>query len=145
MALFLFTKSILEGQPINVFNHGLMRRDFTYVGDIVEGIVRVLDKAPQPNAAWSGDHPDPGSSSAPYRIYNLGNHQPIQLIKFIEVLEDCIGKKALKNMLPMQPGDVLETYADMEDLQREFDWQPNTSVEVGIQKFVDWYRDYYQC
>ncbi|MEO8890275.1 MAG: NAD-dependent epimerase [Coleofasciculaceae cyanobacterium] len=143
MAPFLFTKAILEGQPINVFNYGKMRRDFTYIDDIVEGVVRVLDKVPEANPNWCGDTPDPSSSNAPYKLYNIGNNQPIELMHFIEVLEDCIGKKAEKNMLPLQPGDVLATYADVDDLVQDVGFKPNTSIETGVERFVAWYRSYY--
>ncbi len=144
MALFLFTRAILDGKPIDVFNFGKMQRDFTYIDDVVEGVVRVLDKPAQPNPAWSGDHPDPRSSSAPYRIYNIGNHRPVDLLRFIEVLEYVIGKKAEKNFLPLQPGDVPVTYADIDDLARDVGFQPATPIETGIPRFVDWYRSYYQ-
>ena len=143
MALFLFTKAILSGQPIDVFNYGKMRRDFTYIDDIVEGVIRVIDNIPQPNPSWSSDAPDPGTSKAPYKIYNIGNNQPVELMHFIEVLEDCLGKKAEKNMLPIQPGDVPSTYADVEDLMRDVGFRPDTSIEVGIKRFVTWYRNYY--
>jgi UDP-glucuronate 4-epimerase len=144
MALFMFTKAILAGQPIEVFNHGKMRRDFTYVDDIVEGVVRVIDKIPEPNLEWSGDNPDPGTSKAPYKIYNIGNNNPVELMHFIKVLEDCLGVKAQMNMLPMQPGDVPVNFADVDDLIRDVGFRPNTKVEVGIQRFVDWYREYYK-
>jgi UDP-glucuronate 4-epimerase len=144
MALFAFTKAILSGKPIDVFNYGKMRRDFTYVEDIAEGVVRTLDKIPEPNPEWSGEHPDPSTSKAPYRLYNIGNNQPVELIRFIEVLEDCLGIKAEKNMLPLQPGDVLATYADVDDLARDVGFKPTTSIEVGIDNFVKWYRSYYQ-
>lgn len=144
MAPFLFTKAILEGQPINVFNYGKMRRDFTYIDDIVEGVVRVLDKVPEANPNWCGDTPDPSSSNAPYKLYNIGNNQPIELMHFIEVLEDCLGKKAEKNMLPLQPGDVLATYADVDDLVQDVGFKPNTSIETGVERFVAWYREYYK-
>src|SRR5919199_236596 len=144
MAPFLFTKAILEDQPINVFNYGKMQRDFTYIDDIVEGVVRVLDKIPEPNPTWSGASPDPSSSKAPYKLYNIGNNQPIELMHFIEVLEDCIGKKAQKTMLPLQPGDVLTTYADVENLVKDVGFKPDTSIEKGIESFVAWYRDYYK-
>jgi len=143
-ALFLFTKAILMGQPINVFNYGNMRRDFTYIDDIVEGVVRVLDRVAEPNPRWSGDAPDPGTSYAPYRIYNIGNNQPVELLRFIEVLEDCLGIKAKKNMMPLQPGDVPVTYADVDDLIRDVDFKPQTPIEVGIARFVEWYRAYYK-
>lgn len=144
MALFMFTKAILEEQSIDVFNYGQMRRDFTYIDDIVEGIVRVLDKIPHSNPEWSGYSPDPGTSSAAYKLYNIGNNKPIELGYFIEVLEECIGRKAAKNMLPPQPGDVLETYADIEDLEKDTGFKPSTPIEVGIPHFVAWYRSYYQ-
>jgi UDP-glucuronate 4-epimerase len=144
MAYFLFTKAILEGQPIKVFNQGKMRRDFTYIDDIVEGIIRVLDHIPQPNPAYAFDCGDPGSSAAPYKIYNIGNNQPVELLRFIEVLEDCLGVKAQKQMMPMQPGDVPATYADIEDLSKDVGFTPSTPIEVGIRHFVDWYRSYYQ-
>ncbi len=144
MALFLFTKAILEGRPINVFNYGKMRRDFTYIDDIVEGVVRVLDKPAEPNLKWSGDSPDPGSSLAPYKLYNIGNNHPVELMRFIEVLEDHLGMKAVKNMLPLQPGDVPATYADVDDLVRDVGFKPSTPIEVGIERFVTWYRSYYR-
>jgi len=144
MAPFLFTKAILENQPIDVFNYGKMRRDFTYIDDIIEGVVRVLDKVPDPDPNWSSDTPDPSSSNAPYKLYNIGNNQPIELMHFIEVLEDCLGKKAEMNMLPLQPGDVLATYADVDNLVQDVGFKPNTSIEAGIERFVAWYRDYYQ-
>ncbi len=143
MALFLFTQAILEGKPIDVYNHGKMKRDFTYVSDIVEGIVRLIPKAPAGNANWDANKPDPSSSYAPYRIYNIGNNQPVELLRFIEVLEEKLGKKAIKNFLPLQPGDVEETDADISDLEREIGFRPSTSIEAGIGKFVDWYRTYY--
>jgi UDP-glucuronate 4-epimerase len=144
MALFLFTKAILKGEPINVFNFGKMRRDFTYIDDIVEGMMRLLDKPPAPNTSWSGDRPDPGSSLAPYKIYNIGNNHPVELMRFIEVLEMKLGRKAEKNMMPLQPGDVPETYADVEDLVRDVGFKPDTAIEVGIERFVTWYREYYR-
>jgi UDP-glucuronate 4-epimerase len=144
MALFLFTKAILKGQPINVFNYGKMRRDFTYIDDIVEGVVRVLDRPAEPNRTWSGDSPDPGSSAAPYKLYNIGNHNPVELMRFIEVLEDRLGVKAVKNMLPLQSGDVPATYADVDDLVRDVGFKPSTPIEVGIERFVTWYRSYYR-
>lgn len=143
MALFLFTRAILEGRPIDVFNYGKMQRDFTYVDDIVEGVVRVMDRIPEGNPAWSGDHPDPGTSYAPYKIYNIGNNNPVELLSFIEVLEDCLGKKAEKNFLPLQAGDVPATYADVDDLMRDVGFQPSTPIEEGIRRFVTWYREYY--
>lgn len=144
MALFIFTKAILEGKPIEVYNQGKMRRDFTYVDDIVEGVIRTLDHPARPNPAWSGDKPDPGTSSAPARIYNIGNHQPVELLRFIEVLEQTIGKKAKKKLLPIQPGDVPATYADIEDLSRDVGFKPATPIEVGIPRFVQWYREFYK-
>jgi UDP-glucuronate 4-epimerase len=143
MALFLFTKAILAEQPIDVFNAGKMQRDFTYIDDIVEGVIRVLDKIPEPNITWSGDAPDPASSNAPYKIYNIGNNQPIELMRFIEVLEDCLGTKAEKNILPLQAGDVPVTYADVDDLVKEVGFKPSTPIEVGIERFIAWYRSYY--
>lgn len=144
MALFMFTRNILAGKPIDVFNFGHHRRDFTYIDDIVEGVVRVLDNIATPNPNWNGDHPDPGTSKAPYRLYNIGNHQPVELMRFIEVLEDCLGKKAEKNLLPMQSGDVPDTYADVDDLIRDVDYRPATPIETGISNFVGWYKDYYR-
>ncbi len=144
MALFLFTKAILEGLPIDVFNYGKMRRDFTYIDDIVEGVVRVLDRPASPNPEWTSDAPDPGSSYAPYKLYNIGDNQPVELLRFIEIIEECLGEKANKNMLPMQPGDVPATYADIDDLIRDVGFRPETTLEEGISKFIDWYRDYYK-
>lgn len=143
MALFMFTKNILEDKPIDVFNHGNHRRDFTYIEDIVEGVVRILDRVPQPNPEWTGDEPDSATSSAPYRLYNVGNNNPIELMHYIEVLEGCLGKKAIKNMLPLQPGDVPATYANVDDLVRDIDYKPDMSVEQGIANFVAWYREYF--
>jgi len=145
MALFLFTKAILEGRPIDVFNHGKMRRDFTYVDDIVEGIVRVIGSTPKPDSNWSGAAPDPGTSYAPYKIYNIGNNQPVELMRFIEVLEERLGKQATKNLLPIQAGDVPATYADVDDLINDVGFRPATSIEDGIGRFVEWYRGYYDC
>lgn len=144
MALFLFTKAILTGKPIDVFNNGNMERDFTYIDDIVEGVVRVADNPAAPDPTWSGDAPNPSTSDVPYRLYNIGNHSPVPLMKMIEVLEDCLGKKAEKNFLPLQAGDVPATYADVESLTRDVGFKPNTSIEDGIRKFVDWYREFYQ-
>ncbi len=143
MALFKFTKKILAGEPIDVFNYGNHRRDFTYIDDIVEGVVRVMNKTPDPNADWSGDHPDPGTSRAPWRIYNIGNSQPVELMHYVEVIEDCLGKKAEKNLLPMQPGDVPDTYADVTALTEDVGYKPDTSIEEGVERFVEWYRGYY--
>ena len=144
MALFLFTKAILEDRPIDVFNYGKMQRDFTYIDDIVEGVVRVIERPAQPNPDWNGDSPDPGSSYAPYKIYNIGNNQPVELMHFIEVIEDTLGKKAEKNLLPLQPGDVPATYANIDDLVRDTGFKPATPLEVGIPKFIKWYRDYFR-
>jgi len=143
MLYFRFVKNILAGRPIDVFNHGRHQRDFTYIDDIVEGVIRVLDRIPVPNPAWSGDAPDPADSSAPYRVYNIGNSQSVELMYFIEVLEGCLGMKAEKNMLPMQPGDVPATFADVSDLTRDTGYRPATPVEEGLARFVEWYRDYY--
>ena len=144
MALFLFTHSILEGKPINVFNYGNHKRDFTFVEDIVEGVIRTMDHTATPNEDWDPSSPDPGTSRAPYRIYNIGNQQPVELMRYIEVIEDCLGKKAEKNLLPLQPGDVPDTWADTEDLVQDVDYQPNTPIEVGVKRFIDWYLDYYK-
>ena len=143
MVLFLFTKAILEGRPIDVFNYGDMRRDFTYIDDIVEGVVSVMDRPPGPNPHWNSADPDPGGSRDRYKIYNIGNHHPVALLHLIDVLEGCLGRKAEKNLLPMQPGDVPATFADVDDLIRDAGFRPATSVETGIQHFVDWYRSYY--
>lgn len=143
MAMFLFTRAILEGRPINVFNHGQMQRDFTYVDDIVEGVVRVTDRVATSNPDWDGANPDPGTSSAPYRLYNIGNNNPVQLLYLIEVLEEKLGKKAQKNMMPLQDGDVPATYANVDDLMRDVGFKPATSIEDGVGRFVDWYRQYY--
>ncbi len=144
MALFIFTKHILEGKPIDVFNYGKCRRDFTYIDDIVEGVIRTLDHLPEPNSAWQGDTPDPGTSLAPYRLYNIGNNQPVELLHFIDVIEQNVGKKAIRNLMPLQPGDVPETYANVDDLMRDVGFKPETSIESGIERFVKWYRDYYR-
>lgn len=144
MALFKFTQAILAGQPIDVYNHGEMVRDFTYVDDIVEGIVRVLAQPATPNASWDAKRPDPASSPAPYRIFNIGNSQPIKLMRYVEVLEQCLGKKASIELKPLQPGDVVETYADTTELQKAVGYKPRTTIEVGVQRFVDWYREYYR-
>lgn len=144
MALFLFTKSILAGEPINVFNYGNHRRDFTYIDDIVEGVIRTLDRVAEPNSDWSGDQPDSATSLAPYRLYNIGNNSPVELKHYIAVLEDCLGKKAEQNLLPLQPGDVPDTYANVEALVDDTGYKPETTVEEGIANFVKWYREYYQ-
>lgn len=143
MALFMFTKNIIEGKPIDVFNYGKHRRDFTYVADIVEGVVRTMDHTAEPNADWDAANPDPGTSNAPYRIYNIGNQKPVELMRYIEVIEECVGRKSEKNLLPLQPGDVPDTYADTQDLVNDVDYQPDTSIEEGVKNFVDWYVDYY--
>ena len=144
MALFLFTKAILAGQPIDVFNYGHHKRDFTYVGDIVEGVVRAADHVAEPNTKWDGDRPDPATSRAPYRLYNIGNQQPVELLRYIEVLEECLGRKAEKNMLPMQLGDVPDTWADVDEFVANVGYRPSTPVEQGVRSFVDWYLDYYK-
>ncbi|HUO78844.1 MAG TPA: NAD-dependent epimerase [Steroidobacteraceae bacterium] len=143
MALFLFTKAILAGKPIDVFNHGHHRRDFTYVDDIVSGIVGALDRVAAADPAWNGDAPDPATSRAPYRLYNIGNSQPVELMRYIELIEQCLGKKAQMNLLPLQVGDVPATWADIDDLTRDVGYQPTTPVEVGIERFVRWYLEYY--
>ena len=144
MALFKFTRNILAGEPIDVFNYGKHRRDFTYIDDIVEGVIRTLDRIPRPNPDWSGDHPDSASSTAPYALYNIGNNQPVELRRYIEVLEGCLGKKAQMNLLPLQPGDVPDTYADVTDLVRDTGYKPDTPIEVGLANFVVWYRSYFK-
>ncbi|MDD5297794.1 MAG: NAD-dependent epimerase [Rhodocyclaceae bacterium] len=143
MALFKFTKNILAGEPIDVFNYGHHRRDFTFIDDIVEGVIRTLDRIPRGDENWSGSHPDPATSRAPYRIYNIGNHQIVELMRYIEVLEECLGRKAELNLLPLQPGDVPDTEADTSDLMRDTGFCPDTSVEAGVARFVAWYRGYY--
>lgn len=144
MAYFLFTKAILEDRPIDVFNNGKMKRDFTYIDDIVEGVVRIIDTVPEPDPNWNGDDPDPATSYCPYRIYNIGNNKQEDLLYFIEVLEECLGRKAKKNFLPMQNGDVPETYANVDDLTRAIGFKPSTTVEQGLKLFVDWYLSYYK-
>jgi UDP-glucuronate 4-epimerase len=143
MAAFIFTKAIFEGKPIDVYNYGDMKRDFTYIDDIVEGIYKLITKAPTTDKTWNGEKPDPSSSFAPYRLYNIGNNHPVELSKFIEILEDCIGKKANKNTLPMQPGDVYETFADVDDLMKDVGFVPRTDIKRGLKNFIDWYREYY--
>jgi UDP-glucuronate 4-epimerase len=143
MALFLFTKAILAGRPIDVFNYGHHRRDFTYVDDIANGVVAALDHVATPNPEWSGDTPDPGTSQAPYRLYNIGNQQPIELMRYIELLEQCLGREAEKHLLPMQAGDVPDTWADVEDLAADVGYRPSTPVEEGVRRFVEWYVEYY--
>ncbi len=144
MALYLFTKAIIEDKPIDVYNYGNMQRDFTYIDDIVEGIIRVNDNPPKGNPSWSGKHPDPSSSKAPYKIYNIGNNNPVKLMDFIEAIEKKLGKKAKKNMLPLQPGDVPSTYADVSDLVEDLDYKPSTSIQEGINNFIDWYLDFFK-
>ena len=144
MALFLFTRNILEGKPIDVFNYGNHRRDFTYIDDIVEGVIRTMDTTATPNDKWDAKHPDPGTSNAPYRLYNIGNQQPIELMRYIEVIEECLGKTAERNLLPLQPGDVPDTCADTEALVADVGYQPDTPIEVGVRKFIDWYLAYYK-
>lgn len=143
MALFIFTKKILAGEPIDVFNHGHHKRDFTYIDDIVEGVIRTLDNVASPNEDWSGQQPDPGTSMAPYRLYNIGSNNPVELSRFIEIIEERLGRKAEKNLLPLQAGDVPATYADVDALIDDVGYKPSTSVEEGIRNFVDWYRDFY--
>ena len=144
MALFMFTKNIIEGKPIDVFNYGNHRRDFTYVADLVEGVVRTMDHMAEPNSEWNAADPDPGTSRAPYRIYNIGNQQPVELMRYIEVIEECVGRKAEKNLLPLQPGDVPDTWADTEGLAKDVGYQPSTPVEVGVKNFVEWYLEFYK-
>jgi UDP-glucuronate 4-epimerase len=143
MALFLFTKAITEGKPITVFNHGKMQRDFTYIDDIIEGVVRVMARLPEPNPAWRGDNPDPGTSYAPYKIYNIGNNNPVELIEFIEEIENALGRKAEKEFVDLQPGDVPATYADVDDLIQDVGFKPETSIATGIRRFIEWYQEYY--
>lgn len=143
MALFKFTDAMAKGRPIDVYNHGKMQRDFTYIDDIVEGVIRVSDRVPKPNPDCSGSAPDPGTSSAPYKIYNIGNNQPVELSRFIEAIENALGVKAQQNLLPMQPGDVPATYADIDDLINDVGFHPQTSIEDGVARFVQWYRSYY--
>ena len=144
MSLFKFTQNILEGKPIDVFNYGNHRRDFTYIDDIVEGVMRVIDNPAQKNNHWDGNCPDPGTSLAPYRIYNIGNNNPVSLLNFIETLEKCLGKEAKKTLLPMQQGDVPDTYADVSDLISDFDYKPDTILEIGVRNFVEWYKNFYR-
>ena len=145
MALFLFTRKILAGEPIDVFNNGKHTRDFTYIDDIVEGVIRTLDTVPGPDPSYDPLAPSPATSSAPYRLYNIGNHQPVELLRYIEVLEDCLGRKATRNLLPLQPGDVPDTYADVDALVRDTGYSPSTPIEEGVRKFVDWYVDFYRA
>jgi len=144
MALFKFTRAILAGEKIEVFNYGNHRRDFTYVDDIVEGVIRVLDKPAKPNIKWDSDNPDSGTSLAPWRVYNIGNNNPVQLMDYIEALESSLGLKAIKDLMPLQPGDVPDTYANVDDLVKEFDYKPSTKMTQGVQNFVDWYKSYYK-
>ncbi len=144
MSLFKFTQNILEGKPIDVFNYGNHRRDFTYIDDIVEGVMRVIDNPAQKNNHWDGNCPDPGTSLAPYRIYNIGNNNPVSLLNFIETLEKCLGKEAKKTLLPMQQGDVPDTYADVSDFISDFDYKPDTILEIGVRNFVEWYKNFYR-
>jgi UDP-glucuronate 4-epimerase len=144
MALFKFTRAILAGEPIDVYNYGKHRRDFTYIDDIVEGVIRVLDRIPEPNPSWSGDAPDSATSAAPYRLYNIGNNRPVELMDYIATLERCLDKKAQKHLLPLQPGDVPDTYADVRDLVQETGYKPETPVDIGVSRFVDWYLSYYE-
>jgi UDP-glucuronate 4-epimerase len=144
MALFLFTKAILENKPIKVFNHGKMQRDFTYIDDIIEGVIRVMGRLPEPNPEWRGDKPDPGTSYAPYKIYNIGNNNPVELIEFIEVIEKALKREANKEFLDLQPGDVPATYADVDDLIADVGFKPQTPITTGIQQFVEWYKQYYK-
>ena len=143
MALFLFTRKILAGEPIDVFNHGRHTRDFTYIDDIVEGVIRTLDRVPGADPGYDPHVPSPATSSAPFRVYNIGNHQPVELLRYIEVLEECLGRKAQKHLLPLQPGDVPDTCADVSALMRDTGYSPSTPVETGVARFVEWYRDYY--
>jgi UDP-glucuronate 4-epimerase len=145
MALFLFARAILDGKPLEVFNHGHHKRDFTYIDDIVEGVVRVLDRVAEPDPRWDSAHPDPAFSRAPYRLYNIGSNRPVDLLRYIEVLEDCFGRKAQKLLLPMQPGDVADTFADVRELEEDMGYRPSTPIEVGVRNFVDWFREYYGC
>jgi len=145
MALFLFTDAIIKGRPIDVFNHGKMQRDFTYIDDIVEGVIRVAARPAQLNPSWNGAEPDPGSSFAPWRVYNIGNHSPVELLHFIRTIEEKLGLKAQVNLLPLQPGDVPSTCADVADLMQDVDFKPATPIEEGISRFIDWYREYYRC
>jgi UDP-glucuronate 4-epimerase len=144
MAAFLFTKAILEGKPIDVYNNGDMKRDFTFIDDIVEGVKRIITKIPSPNPKWNGDNPDTATSFAPYRLYNIGNNQPVELMNFINLLEEHLGRKAVKNLMPMQPGDVYSTYADVDDLMNDVGFKPKTDIREGLKEFVSWYRSYYK-
>jgi Nucleoside-diphosphate-sugar epimerases len=145
MALFLFTKAMLENRPIDIYNFGNMERDFTYIDDIIEGVIRVMKRIPDPNPQWSSENPDPATSAAPFKLYNIGNNNPVKLLNLIQVLEACLGKKAKKNFLPIQPGDVPATFADVENLIKDVDFKPITPIEEGVKKFVDWYQGYYRA
>ena len=144
MSPIKFTKAIVEGKPIDVFNYGNHKRDFTYIDDIVEGVIRTMDHTAVPNESWDPENPDPGTSRAPYRLYNIGNQQPVELMRFIELIEECLGKKAEKNLLPMQPGDVPDTWADTEALSTDVGYSPGTPIETGVKNFVDWYLEFYK-
>jgi len=144
MAMWIFASAILADKPIKLFNHGKMRRDFTYVDDVVESVARLVDRAPAANANWSSDAPDPGSSNAPWRVYNIGNNNPVELLEVVRLLEETIGKKAKRELLPMQPGDVPATYANVDDLMRDVDFRPSTPIATGIARFIDWYRAYHR-
>jgi UDP-glucuronate 4-epimerase len=144
MAYFSFTEAIFAGSPITLYNHGKMRRDFTYIDDVAEGVVRCLDVIPAPDPTWSSERPDPGASAAPYRLYNVGNNRPVELLRFIEILEACIGKPAIKHFVPLQAGDVLSTFADISDLEAEIGFRPRTTIEEGLERFVEWYREFYE-
>jgi UDP-glucuronate 4-epimerase len=145
MAIWLFTDAILAGRPIKLFNHGQMRRDFTYVDDVVEAVVRLIERAPASDAQWSGDRPDPATSRAPWRIYNIGNHTPVEVTEVVRLIEEALGKKAIRELMPMQPGDVPETCADVEDLRRDVGFAPDTPIGEGVRRFVDWFRAYHRC
>jgi UDP-glucuronate 4-epimerase len=144
MSPIKFTKAIVEGKPIDVFNYGNHKRDFTYIDDIVEGVIRTMDHTATPNEDWDPASPDPGTSMAPYRLYNIGNQQPVELMRFIELIEECLGKKAEKNLLPLQPGDVPDTWADTEALANDVGYSPSTPIETGVKNFVDWYLEFYK-
>jgi UDP-glucuronate 4-epimerase len=144
MAMWIFAKAILAGEPIRLFNYGKMQRDFTYVDDVVESIVRLVDRPPAGDPDWNGDKPDPGSSSAPWRVYNIGNNNPVELLDVVDLLEKSIGKKAIRELAPMQPGDVPATYADVDALMREVDFKPSTPIADGIARFIGWYRSYHR-
>ena len=143
MSPFIFVRRIIEGEPVDVFNMGHHKRDFTYIDNAAEGVVRLLDHVAAPDPEWSGEKPDPGRSNAPWRVYNLGSNAPVELLRYIEIFEDCVGKKAQKNLLPLQPGDVLDTFAEVDDLVAEIGYRPTTPIEQGVARFVEWYRDYY--